>query len=577
MSGARAPLPDGDLPARLYHLLTGTAALDHMEEVTRLVTQALPAQLRAPSEWSGRQQEGGQYMSEGVPVECAAWASYATRGLSAIHVLAKHCTDVAVLRAAVSTVGTGILTQAGGFYDNGSPANNTPMHCAATTNQNVEVLLLLVELGGVQQLQIQDAYGWIAVHYAAYGNRNLEVLRALVELGGVEQLQAPDEDGNTPMLAAARVNRNPEMLRALVELGGVQQLQVVDDDGLLPIHAAAEANPNGEVFRTLVELGGMQQLQARDDDGAIAMHLAALHNQNVEVLRVLVELGGVEQMQARTDNGATPLHLASRRERSKRNVEMARFLLGRGCDRNPERRRHEVGGADNTPLACAMNHNGDDLRVATMLVEAGADTTCLDPLFVARLHHVIPRVSVSTVLSSYFADNVTPLGGAVRVHDGPPALRSLVAFLRIVACHTDIHLIYTDEMKLLPGWSCAATPALARWLPARPPGCRRAVLRRRRRVLREAAASGAHRCGRGADDRRTGGGPEPDVARRRGTRARGMPASADAAGRADPGRHRGALRGARRRRGDGWGVPPPCALVWSATTRSAMHLGSVTN
>ena len=53
-----------------------------------------------------------------------------------------------------------------------------------------------------------------------------------------------------------------------------------------------------------------------------------------------------------------------------------------------------------------------DAKVAMALVEAGAETASMR--LSASLQRVAANVSVASVLSSYFADNVTPLMAAVR-------------------------------------------------------------------------------------------------------------------------------------------------------------------
>eukprot|EP01047_Picozoa_sp_COSAG01_P086767 COSAG01_NODE_19659_length_997_cov_3.947661_1_plen_181_part_10 len=177
----------------------------HAHEVRRLVTQATVGQLRAPSAWtertwrpaapSGIATAAGdelssppppsrQYLADGRPVVSEAEASFATRGLSAVHVLARYCTDAATVRSAVSIAGTDVLSQSGGGHTTGKhiqQENATPMHGAARSNPSAEVVRCLVELGGVEQLRARDKDGAVPMHYAAQSNPSAEVVRCLVK------------------------------------------------------------------------------------------------------------------------------------------------------------------------------------------------------------------------------------------------------------------------------------------------------------------------------------------------------------------------------------------------------------
>jgi ankyrin repeat protein len=132
------------------------------------------------------------------------------------------------------------------------------------------------------------------------------------------------------------------------------------------------------------------------------MHCATGSNPSVEVVRCLVELGGVEQLRATTKVGWVPMHCAAQ---SNPSVEVVRYLLGRGCDRSPCTHNGD------TPLQLAIFHNKEE-QVAIALVEAGAESAGVR--LSASLQRVAAKVSVASVLSSYFADNVTPLMAAVR-------------------------------------------------------------------------------------------------------------------------------------------------------------------
>jgi ankyrin repeat protein len=458
----QAALQFTELPARLYCLLSGDHDQQQVEvEVARLVAQATAAQLCAPSAWAERSwcpaapaADGSpspqrQYLRHAVPVASQADACFATYGLSAIHVLAQRCTNAAVVRAAVCKAGTGVLAQRGDQHPDKCQtvgwthaAGRTAMHCGAYMNPSVEVIHMLVELGGVEQLRVTDGRGCVPMHWAARHNTSVEVIYLLVKLGGVEQLLLADKDGQVPVHLAARFNPSVDILQAVVKLGGLEQLQKVTRFGSLPLHLAARNNPSVEVVRALMELGGVEQLQvpdsttwcrlpvhcaafnpsvevlrvlvklggleqlwAADETGKLPIHWATCRNTSVEKVRTLVEMGGIEQLRAADDDGLSPLHLAARYNSG---VQVVEYLLGIGCERNARTRD------GHTPLQLAIDHN-DKTQVSTMLVEAGADTAHL--LLSPSLLHTASSVSVTTVLSSYYCAErrpITALEAAVR-------------------------------------------------------------------------------------------------------------------------------------------------------------------
>jgi hypothetical protein len=201
----------------------------------------------------------------------------------------------------------------------------------------------------------------------------------------------------------------------------------------------------------------VEQLQATTKNGSVPMHVAAQYNPSAEVVRCLVELGGVEQLQATSKNGCVPMHFAAR---SNPSAEVVRCLLGKGCDRSPSTHR----GA--TPLHLAISHNQED-QVALALVEAGAETAGVR--LSASLHCAAMNVSLVSVLSSYFADNVTPVMAAVRC----PAviLRACVAMHGYLACQTTMHVCisFGNHAQRMSWCACAGTPSCVGLLPARPP------------------------------------------------------------------------------------------------------------
>ena len=98
-----SPPPAADLAARLYVALALDRARLGEPEAARLLRSATLAELCATSAWGERTWEAAQggerrYLAHGAPVATEQEASYATRGLTPMHVLARHAPTAALLR-----------------------------------------------------------------------------------------------------------------------------------------------------------------------------------------------------------------------------------------------------------------------------------------------------------------------------------------------------------------------------------------------------------------------------------------------------------------------------------------------
>eukprot|EP01043_Picozoa_sp_COSAG02_P053500 COSAG02_NODE_5915_length_3941_cov_41.067673_1_plen_275_part_10 len=270
--------PADDLAAQLY------LALSRGERgIEKILDSADAEGLRRVSEWRGRR----------PPAEGATPTGkepYATRGLTALHVLAADCTDVVAVSRAIDLAGVVTLKTVGGFYATREEAANwRPIHLAARSNSSPEVVQKLLDAGGVEQLQAKDSDGALPIHLAAMSNSSLEVVQKLLDAGGPKQLQAKNSNGALPIHRAARSNSSPEVVQKLLDAGGPEQLQAKDSDGALPIHLAARSNSSPEVVQKLLDAGGPEQLQAKDSDGDLPIHLAAMSNSSLEVVQKLLD------------------------------------------------------------------------------------------------------------------------------------------------------------------------------------------------------------------------------------------------------------------------------------------------
>ena len=165
---------EGDVAKRLYVALCA----EDLVAAARCVAEASDDDLLVRSPWEQRQEQP-RALGPGNEV------AYATRGLTAVHVLARDCHDVHLLRQVVERTPRALGEKAGMLWD-GSEANQLPMHCAAWKNSSVDVLRLLLEIGGAEQLQVRDRKGRLPMHWAARENSSVDVLRLLLEIGGAE-------------------------------------------------------------------------------------------------------------------------------------------------------------------------------------------------------------------------------------------------------------------------------------------------------------------------------------------------------------------------------------------------------
>ena len=133
---------------------------------------------------------------------------------------------------------------------------------------------------------------------------------------------------------------------------------------------------------------------------ALPMHCAALKNSSVDVMRLLLEIGGAEQLQVKNQDGRLPMHCAAQKNSS---VDVVRLLLGRGSPRL----------ATSHHVRSMVDRNRDD--IAELLITAGVEMPKASIRGLPRrLRETVARVSVSSVLSSYFDDNTSPFDAAVR-------------------------------------------------------------------------------------------------------------------------------------------------------------------
>lgn len=240
--------------------------------------------------------------------------------------------------------------------------NWTPLHLAAESNPDPEVVAALLEAGadlGALGGAGHRAPAYSPLHYAG-ANPNPAVATALLEAGADVNTLSPS--GRTPLHEAAANASNPAVIELLVASGA--DVNARDDNGYTPMHSAAWYNRHPEVMAALIAAGA--DLNARDPDGYVppsggtanyrtpllmAVYRGGVYvgggptytKFNASVVEVLVRAGA--DLTVPDDSGRTALHEAARWHPA-----VFPLLLRLGADPT-------VGDADgNTPLDYALGN-----------------------------------------------------------------------------------------------------------------------------------------------------------------------------------------------------------------------------
>ena len=195
-----APAEAGDVAKRVYlALLSKDAAA-----AARCVAEATDDDLLMRSSW-GQRQENPTLLGQDAP--------YATRGLTAVHVLARDCSDVVLVHKVIARAPQALSERAGIGAD-GKPLQALPMHLAAGKNSSVDVVRLLLEIGGAEQLQVKDQHGNLPMHCAAAKNSSVDVVRLLLGRGSPRFA--------TPVQVRAIVGRSRDDIAELLLMAGLE-------------------------------------------------------------------------------------------------------------------------------------------------------------------------------------------------------------------------------------------------------------------------------------------------------------------------------------------------------------------
>ena len=165
----------------------------------------------------------------------------------------------------------------------------TPLHSAAETTKDPDVVSRLVEAGADVMARTDDRFKDTPLHLAARNNLNVDVIARLIDLGA--DVNAKNEDRWQPLHIATRASRNPDIPALLIERGADMTSTVdygrVGSVRKVSLWDLAKGNPavhNSDWYREL-------EAQARQRKAAEeAKRLAALERQRKERERLVEEV-----------------------------------------------------------------------------------------------------------------------------------------------------------------------------------------------------------------------------------------------------------------------------------------------
>lgn len=249
------------------------------------------------------------------------------------------------------------LYQSGADYINALVKGGANVNIAgANSRDSAGTISVTINLTNQGQLITDFSNSNTPLHVAASRNQNPSVIRALVESGA--DVDGRNSDGDTPLHSAASFNGNPSIISLLLELGADINARNRFDDA--PLHNAAEHNYNPSVISLLLELDADVNARNRSDD--TPLHKAAEHNNNVEITVALIA-GGAD-INAIGFLGSTVLNDAATNE----NSDVLVAVINSGADVS-----QGSSGSRDTALHSVAAASDPDPTLIDILLDAGID------------------------------------------------------------------------------------------------------------------------------------------------------------------------------------------------------------
>ncbi|XP_041352044.1 transient receptor potential cation channel subfamily A member 1 homolog [Gigantopelta aegis] len=238
-----------------------------------------------------------------------------------------------------------------------SEALNLTLHQCARDGNLYNMKILLRHLGGnvKRKINLHDDDELSPLHYAARYN-HLNVIKLLLENGA--DVNDKGEDDVSPLHYAARYRREKKKKDASPEAASIEVDEIAAND--LPLLEQLELEVAGDsCIMYLVKNGA--RINARDIYGQTPLHFAAMRGNELAAKDLLGFTGKIE-IEAKDKQGITVLHMAAIHNQ----VEVAQMLIDAGANLRC------LDNEDSTPLHHACSE-GNEVFVR-MLFEAAAKT-----------------------------------------------------------------------------------------------------------------------------------------------------------------------------------------------------------
>ena len=325
-------------------------------------------------------------------------------GLTPLHFAAASNPDVNVLETLI-VMGAEVHAK--------NIKGSTPLHAAASTNHNVDVLKFLIENKADVNMK-RDSDRISPLHLAVANNPKVDVLKTLIAKGA--DVNAKDNTDTTPLHFAVNDNSGIDAPKLLLENGA--DANAKNKSGYMPLHNAVY-NPNVGVWETLIQGGA--DVNAKSGSGRTPLHYAVgrhyiptgtiSYNSNVEVIKYLIEQGADVNVRIGTENSETPLFLAAQYNP---NVDVMKTLIENGAEVNAKNYKGE------TPL-----DHADSEEKKNILRAAGGKTG--EESFESKWSNIFGAAEAGTVQDvKYFVENGVDVN--VKKSDGWAPLHSASGF-----------------------------------------------------------------------------------------------------------------------------------------------------
>ncbi|KAK7078619.1 hypothetical protein SK128_002014 [Halocaridina rubra] len=286
---------------------------------------------------------------------------------------------------------------------------NTPLHLAAASNNNEEVVesLLHSVKGTTEYSSVINALNNIKqtpLHRAAHSG-HFNVVKKLLEAGAA--VNEKQHDGCTPLhLAITKGISNISIISTPLDAGS----DIYKNDET-PLHRAAMKG-HAQVITALVK--GGSDISARNEWGNTPLHLAAASNNNEEVVELLLHSvkGTTEYssvLNALNNIKQTPLHRAAYCG----HLNVVKKLLEAGASVNEKERDGY------TPLHLAITKGISHISIISALLDAGSDIYNINNFGNTGAHHAAFNghiTLVESLLSKGFDVNRRNSKGNTLIH-----------------------------------------------------------------------------------------------------------------------------------------------------------------